>query len=275
MNSLLSTAALAVLIASPVQGAPDSAAPDGPRSPSVVEDAIAVAKAKVLEGQTLYDHAQYEAALAAFQDAAAAYASPDFQFNIGLCYERLGESNAAIRAFETYLRNDPDASDRASVEHRVAQLRRGLTARSPLTTTPPATVVRAASSPQPRVVPVDIPLAPRGGGRLVAAGAALVGIGASLAVGGGIGFGIPATNRARRVEDVLVGGNPQQLTKDETTELAREGDRHRWLQISAVGIGVLGAVVGAALLAKGAKRKRTLGGNVGRSSAAVTWRLRF
>ena len=61
-------------------------------------------------------------ALASFQDAAATYASPDLHFNMGLCHERLGEYAAALRSFEAYLRNKPDAPDRASVEHRIELL---------------------------------------------------------------------------------------------------------------------------------------------------------
>lgn len=252
------------------------------RSGAGSDDAIAVAKAKVEEGQHLYEQAQYEQALVAFQDAAAAYASPDFQFNIGLCHERMGEPAAAIRAFETYLRNKPEATDRAGVEHRIAELRRRLheaesAARGPEETASPASPQTPPSTRSQPDVDVDQAAPPQArptaspsstppvdavdedgvrGRRLVGAGAGLVAAGATLAVAGGVGFGLPASRRADRIDDAVAGGNPERLTMTQAGDIAAEGDQFRALQLVCIGVGVLVGVTGTALLAVGLRKRR-------------------
>ncbi len=123
---------------------------DAPKAPESGKD---LARRRVAQGQALYEQAEYEEALVAFQDAAAAYASPDFQFNIGLCYERLGETTSAIRAFEAYLRNKPDARDKASVEHRIEELRAELDRVANPPTLPPPDVQAATSRRTGRFAP--------------------------------------------------------------------------------------------------------------------------
>jgi len=81
------------------------------------------AMAAFQRGSENYNMAKYDVALRDFLEAASLYASPDFQYNIGLCYEKLDKPEEAIAAFETYLKTKPDASDRANVEDRVARLR--------------------------------------------------------------------------------------------------------------------------------------------------------
>ena len=214
-----------------------------------VDDGKALAKQKVVEGQDLYEQARYEEALVAFQDAAAAYASPDFQFNIGLCHERLGEPRAAIRAFEAYLRNKPDASDRASVEHRIAQLRAELERPQ----SPPPPVVEP---PPAAAEPVDDPVERKPHRPLVISGSVLLGVGGAVAIAGGLGFGVPAGRRAERVDDVLNRDNPEGLTRAQTESLAVEGDRFRTLQIGSIATGGALAITGAVLLSAGLQRRR-------------------
>ena len=213
----------------------------------VEEDGRALAKRKVLEGQELYEQARYEEALVAFQDAAAAYASPDFQFNIGLCHERLGEPQAAIRAFEAYLRNKPDASDRASVEHRIEQLYAELDARSapptPVETAPPSSPVE------------DAPVEEKPHRPLVVAGSVLLGFGVAAMVGGGIGFGVPAGRRADRVDDVLTLDNPEDLSRAQSEQIAAQGDRFRTLQVASLAVGGALSVAGVVVLARGLQRR--------------------
>ena len=218
------------------------------------DDGKALAKQKVVEGQELYEQARYEEALVAFQDAAAAYASPDFQFNIGLCHERLGEPQAAIRAFEAYLRNKPEATDRASVEHRIAELRAQLERDQ----SPPPPVIDSTPQPVERTAapsPSE-PTHPPSARPLVVSGATMLGVGGALALAGGVGFGIPAGRRAERIDNVLVLDNPEGLTRAQTESLAAEGDRLRTLQITSLAVGGTLAITGAVLLATGLQRRR-------------------
>lgn len=223
---------------------------------------IELAREKVKQGQALYEQARYEEALASFQDAAAAYASPDFQFNIGLCYERLGELRPAINAFETYVRNKPDATDRASVEHRISQLREQLEeankpTRSPATFTPPPPVEqpeKAVAAEKDLQVGAE---QERRAKRLVTTGAVMLGVGAAISIGGGLGFGLPANDKATRVDAVLNRGNPDALTRAQTTSLAEDADLLRVGQITSIGVGAAVAITGAALLGVGLRRKRS------------------
>ncbi len=82
-----------------------------------------LARAHFLSGQSYYDEARYLDALHEFHEAYAISHRPGFLYNIGVCEERLGHSDAAIAAFEQYLREAPSAPDRATVEERLRNLR--------------------------------------------------------------------------------------------------------------------------------------------------------
>lgn len=258
---LLTTSSLAVgLLVLPLASMPRCAharvEPATEPEPEPELDGKAFARQRVSQGQALYEQARYEEALVAFQDAAAAYASPDFQFNIGLCHERLGEPQAAIRAFEAYLRNKPDASDRASVEHRIAQLRAELEA--PAEPPPPAV---SPSPQQPTAPQLDQPPPAEAKPHrpLVITGSVLLGVGVGVAAGGGVTFGVLANRRAARVDDTLTLDNPEELTREEARALATEGDRFRTLQITSLASGGALAIAGAVVLAKGLQRRRLAG----------------
>lgn len=247
-------------------------------------DARARARAFVEQGARLYDEGKYDEALVAFQDAAASYGSPDFQFNIGLCHERLGHYDAAIAAFEVYLRNKPDASDRVGVEHRLELLRnlaKPPTDRTPPTVrTPPPTVVGRPDVARPRsdIRPQTDTGGARAGRGLTAAGGTLVATGVLVGVAGGVGFGVLAADRTRKVRDVVDRDNPSGLSLANTETLAREGDRYRALQLASLGVGVAIVGAGVALLVTGRRRARNIGtANVaaGRGFAIVGLRGEF
>ena len=195
-------------------------------------------------GKQAYNAARYDDALGHFQEAATRYASPDFQYNIGLCYERLNKPEEAIRAYRTYLRAKPTAEDRANVEDRIFQLERELAEAKNLPAPEPDTSDDTAPAP---VVKPHKPL--------IISGAVLAGVGGALALGGGLGFGIAAANRSGSIDD-LNAGNPDRLTFDEAQTLDEEGRRFETLQIVTAATGAAVAITGVALLAVGLKRKK-------------------
>lgn len=207
-------------------------------------------------GTQHYNDAEYESALGAFQEAASLYASPDFQYNIGLCYEKLDKPAEAIRAFEVYLRTKPEATDRANVRDRIARLEQ-----RKLELEEEAREARAQeTAPPPRIEPqgaADTPDEPsiKPHRPLIISGGALLGVGGLTALVGGIAFGVLARQRSDEVQDVLEGGNPDALTLDETRELEDEGERFEVGQISTVAVGASIAIVGSVLLAIGLKRR--------------------
>lgn len=201
-------------------------------------------------GKKAYNAARYEDALGHFQEAATRYASPDFQYNIGLCYERLDKPDEAIRAFRTYLRAKPDADDRANVEDRIFQLERDLERAKA------ETEADAPPAPPTQPDPDPTPTEPAKPSRpFIISGAVLTGVGAALALGGGIGFGAAAADRSAAVDEVN-DGNPDGLTFDEVQRLDDEGRRFETFQIVTAAAGAAVAVAGVALLAVGLKRKK-------------------
>ncbi len=91
------------------------------------------AKAKELfnAGKKLYDLGKYGEAVVKFEEAYQARPHPVIFFNIGKCYELMGESGKgetgkALRAYRDYLRALPDASDKVAVGDSIANLERKL-----------------------------------------------------------------------------------------------------------------------------------------------------
>ncbi len=198
-------------------------------------------------GKKAYNAARYDDALGHFQEAATRYASPDFQYNIGLCYERLGKPEEAIRAFQTYLRAKPDAADRANVEDRIFELEKEIeaAANQPEPDTEPDT------EPEPEPEPAAKPYKP-----LLITGAVLAGVGGAVAPGGGFGFGFAARSKSLQVDDVVSGGNPDGLTFSEAQALEDDGRRFETIQIITAATGAAVAIAGVALLAVALKRKK-------------------
>jgi len=95
---------------------------------SADDDAAATAKAKTLftNGQKLYKAGKYADAIAKFEEAFKVKSHPVIYFNIGKCWEQLGDSAKALRNFRDYLRLSPDASDRQQVTDSIANLERRL-----------------------------------------------------------------------------------------------------------------------------------------------------
>lgn len=87
-----------------------------------------VKKAKDLfqSGQKLYKQARYAEAIAKFEEAYLVRPHPVIYFNIGKCWEQLGETAKALRAYRDYLRLAPDAKDKETVSDAIANLERRL-----------------------------------------------------------------------------------------------------------------------------------------------------
>jgi len=222
--------------------APATAPPEAPKEDPKLEQAMVSYDL----GKKAYNAARYEDALEHFQEAATRYASPDFQYNIGLCYERLDKPEEAVRAFRTYLRAKPEAKDRPNVEDRIFQLEKQ--------------IEEAKNQPVPDGTPEPDPVEPEveelpDGKTLILVGAVLTGVGGAVGIGGGLGFGLAARNRSLSVEDVA-DGNPDDLTFSEAQTLDDEGRRFETLQIVMAATGAAVAITGVALLAVGLKRKK-------------------
>ncbi len=76
--------------------------------------------------QKLYKAGSFKEAIAKFEEAYRLKPHPVIYYNIGRCYEQLGELPKALRNYRDYLRLMPQAVDRESVTDAIANLERRL-----------------------------------------------------------------------------------------------------------------------------------------------------
>jgi hypothetical protein len=221
--------------------------PEPPPDDSSVrdDDQLQRAMAAFARGSDNYNRAMYQEALGDFLEAATLYASPDFQYNIALCYEKLDKPEEAIAAFQTYLKTKKDIPDRANVEDRIRRLQ---------------AMIESGQKPsdmndEPTDTPPPAPAAKSGRG-LVIGGAVMTGVGAALALGGGLGLGLAAKKRSDDLDAVQTGGNPDDVTFGGASDLEDEGKRLELGQIVTVAIGGAIVIGGVAMLAIGLSRNK-------------------
>jgi tetratricopeptide (TPR) repeat protein len=85
-------------------------------------DATARAKDRFAAGAQAYREARYKDAIDLFLQANQIDPHADLIFNVGQAYEKLGDVANALRSYREYLRLDPGARDRATVETSIKNL---------------------------------------------------------------------------------------------------------------------------------------------------------
>jgi tetratricopeptide (TPR) repeat protein len=91
-------------------------------------DDVADAKARLREGAALYRAGRFRDAIAEFEAAYRLRPHGAIHFNVAQCRERLGEWPGALRAWNDYLREVPDAKDRAAVRASIGRIEERLAA---------------------------------------------------------------------------------------------------------------------------------------------------
>ncbi|MCS6797242.1 MAG: tetratricopeptide repeat protein [Myxococcota bacterium] len=174
-----------------------------------------------LSGRAAFDRGDYAEAAEYFRAAHELSGHPALLFNIGLACARADLREQAIEAFERYLREMPDAANRAEVEGHLRALRargRDATARSDTDESRDGPGGRASASrsrgPFPWIVAI-------GGG--------------ALAIGGGVTFALGRADVAH-VEQATVGTPWSEL----------EGAYERAPLLTGVGLSLMGAGLAAA-----------------------------
>lgn len=212
-------------------------------------------------GKDLYAAARYKEALESFELADSLQPAPDLQFNIGLCHARLEHWDAAINAFEIYLRTKENPPDRADVEARIeeAKSRRDAAAAAaaqPPTKTKPIvpsgeTGDGATGLPPDSGSPADTK-SYRG---LIVGGSVLLGLGVLGAAGGAGGLALPIRTKNDEIDEVVNQGNPGEVQYADALTIRDDAERLRTFQFVALGVGAGVAVAGAVLLGVGLKRR--------------------
>lgn len=116
------------------------------------------AKERHETAKRFYDLGKYGEAIAEYEAAYLLIPDPNVLYNIGQAYRLWDKPEEAIRSYKSYLRQRPDAPNRADVEKRIAELERSGDDRHAPATEPPA----ATPTPEggPLMVPTPAPSAP-------------------------------------------------------------------------------------------------------------------
>lgn len=119
------------------------------------QDNRAEARAHYESGKQLFSSGDYKGAIAEFAAADSLAPAAMLEFNIALCYDRLGDAAEALRRYRVYLRELPSASNRASVEGKIRRLEGELRSAAAAKAVP--AVPQPAPLPPPVVLPTPAP----------------------------------------------------------------------------------------------------------------------
>jgi hypothetical protein len=110
-------AAAALAFAGGAFAVPQSASPTPPAATETDE-----AKRLFSEGSEAYSKGEFQVAAAEFATAYELTHAPELLYNLGRCYEHLGDAERAAAEYQMYLRMSPDAEDRVEIEAKIAAL---------------------------------------------------------------------------------------------------------------------------------------------------------
>ena len=74
------------------------------------------------EGEEAYDSGNFEQATSRFHEVYEFFPHPNISYQLGLCYERLGNQEMAIQYYQRFLEQNPDAEERGRIERTIANL---------------------------------------------------------------------------------------------------------------------------------------------------------
>ncbi len=86
------------------------------------QDALAQARSHYQKGNELFSQGNFQAAIGEFAAADKLSHSAMLEYNIALCYDRLGDTSEALRRYRLYLKEMPNASNHATVEGKILRL---------------------------------------------------------------------------------------------------------------------------------------------------------
>jgi tetratricopeptide (TPR) repeat protein len=88
-------------------------------------------------GKRFYEMQNWRAAITQFKQAMSILPSPILDYNIAICYEKLGKPRPAVKYYKRYLVGMPKADNRGEVENKISTLEAQIAATPPPTPTPP------------------------------------------------------------------------------------------------------------------------------------------
>jgi tetratricopeptide (TPR) repeat protein len=205
----------------------------------------------------LYNLGQFTEAIAEYQAAYLVSADPVMLFNIAQCHKNNNQPEEAIRFYKNYLRNSPNAVNRADVERKIEEMERlaaekkqqaaappvNPTPPDPQTNTPPVTppeVTPAPPGPE-ATVQQNLPPPPPPRSRVLPL---------SLMIGGGafvatsLAFAAVAGSKAKQVEEKARAGA---RFDDSVKKLESSGKKASALAVLTGLVGIAAGATGAYL----------------------------
>lgn len=90
--------------------------------PGTPVNPMETAKAHFKAGRKYFERGEYESALTEFRKSYGLFQRHSSLYNIGICYEKLGQLEKAIATYQSYLQAHPNESYRKEAEERITQL---------------------------------------------------------------------------------------------------------------------------------------------------------
>lgn len=196
-------------------------------------------------GVSYFNTSEYEDALREFQRAyqlSEPERRPAILRNIAAVYERMGNLQKTVETLEQYLQEDPETTERATVEIRIKNLKdkiaeqekadAGVPVAPPTTTPPPASTAVPTATSEPPPPPADPDYTP-----------AYIswGVGGAAALGAII-TGVLAKNSYDDKESGC-GSTPQGCSDDDVSGV----ETMAWVSTALTGVAVVGAGLGTVL----------------------------
>lgn len=267
--------------------APALAAPAPAAAPAQEADPkLERAKELYENGTRLYNEGSYEAAILAFKEAYDLTKAPDFLYNMGNCYERLGNFTEARSLLDQYRAFAPEREREvlsrriSALDERIRKQREEDAQKPPDGDTTPDKPPDDNNPPIDNNPPQEEPKQDRvfGPGAWALTGVAVVGLGL------GVGLGVKASNDRK---DALAGcvdaGSGKYLCSDESSDALAA--RKTSALVADIGFVVAGvAAIGVATLVgiKAAKKKKPadesaarISPYAGRQGAGLVFTRRF
>jgi tetratricopeptide (TPR) repeat protein len=168
-------------------------------APRAFGDERAVAREAYRNAMQHFNLGEYSDALTNFKEAYRHYEDPSFLFNIAQCERLLGHKTEAIRAYKTYLLNDPNASNREEVRTLISKLEEEVRTEKENERIPPQGTLTPGTPTGNSVTSSPLPVEHRATPAYkkwwvwTIVGVAAVGVGVGLGVGLSQSGGSPAT----------------------------------------------------------------------------------
>jgi tetratricopeptide (TPR) repeat protein len=229
--ALLASAALAL--------APSAARAADNRPSPAPANASSVAQLNE-EGAALYAARDYRRAIEKFIQAYAVDSDPNLLFNIARCYEELGETDAAIEKYETFLKTPgADTRGRQRARESLTALRQAKNS-APASAEPPLEPSGAAAPPGPEAAPVPAAANDEPSGSALP----------WVVLGGSVAFAVVGTtfyllgaSDHSKVTDARGYGDPSavaEMTRQEADDLVSSGDTKKLM--GGISFGLAGAL---------------------------------